>query len=559
MKNKSFTSLTDRNPVLAKQLSSFFSLQKKQFKNRNHAIDPLIDWAQRFTERFLIVRSDRADDLQKAEIQQARKLSVDYIGRESHHFAVTCMDGRIPLAVPMSHVPHFGGVMRTAGGDFEGFKDGVKQDSIIIDESSHTAESIKSLLKSKNDETIHYSFDSHIGCKARGDSEVIAGSTATDAGLAVDIRRKINLARGIMKMRQKLKKNGHKVAIIYPQFFSFDPHDGTIIQGLEAHVDMAGDEGFSVTTLDKLKKEEKIITTWQFLKDPNISTELSRTVTHADFRNRFSESMKDNWNALTILYDSGSGTVYKKILACLTDAYEKSGWTIGVKHDIDHKRIATVALENKAKIMLKNLVTRWSIAENKHEWPFDSHKEHGIVLTEGGYGPFRDIDMFSVYSKGELLNHTYKAVEIVRVLRLAGLKDPLGEFTEPKQFVKAPVLIMNKAIVRGMSVHGWSVVETIDLTPALSTIDWDNQDVQTWRRNDIKNRIVQVFGQYPNALIHLTESTVFVDSVYELFDRLRQFMFDERFRPLILSGSVMMVNLIVDEDRRAKVILPYVI
>ncbi|MBI4137214.1 hypothetical protein HY469_04085 [Candidatus Roizmanbacteria bacterium] len=555
------SSLSKRNPILSQQLSSFFNLQKKQFQQRKQTIDTRIAWAQNFTEQFLLIRTDRADDLQKPEIKEAGRLARAFFGKKTHHFAVTCMDGRIPLAVPMSHVPHVGGVMRTAGGDFEGFKDGVKEDSVIIDQTSHTAQAVKTLLTTKAEETIHYSFDSHRGCKARGDSETIAGSTAQDTGLSTDIRRKINLARGILKLRRELQNDGKKVADLYPQFFSYDPHDGTITQVLEAYVDQVGETGFSKDVLEKLQAEGKIVTTWQFLKDAEIIKNLREQVDHADFRNHFSESMLSNWRAITTLYEEGKGSVYTAILQRLSDAYKIAGWTIGEKHHIDKKMIAQTALENKAKVMLKNLVTRWSIAENEngHHWPYSEHNEHGIVLTEGGYGPFRSIDMFSVYSKGELLNHTYKAIEIVRMLRSGGLPDPLGEFSKPEDFVKAPVLIMNKAIIRGMSDHGWSVIQKIDMTNALTGINWDSEEIAYWRRNDIKNCIIQEFSKYPDALIHLTESTMFVDSVFELFDRLRSFMLDERFRPLVLSGSVMVVNLIVDEDRRAKIIVPFVI
>ncbi|MBI4137215.1 hypothetical protein HY469_04090 [Candidatus Roizmanbacteria bacterium] len=553
------SNLEQLSPLVHSQLARFFDLQRENYQRRGIEINPMVDWAKLFTTNFLVTRIHRSEEIQSPDIVRAQELSRAFIGENTNHYIATCMDGRIPLAVPMSHVPHVGGVLRSAAGDFEGFKDGVKPKTVIIDHEAYTAESIRRLLRKKG--TVHYSFDSHFGCKARGDSEKIAGSKAKDQGLATDIKRKMNLARGAEKIREELVVYGEEVADLYTQFYSYDPHDGTMTMGLEMHAEEVGPEGFSSTILSELAHEGKIVSTWQLLHDATIANLLRDSVKPSDFRKRFAESMKDNWETITALYEDGEGFVYQDIIRRLQYAYVTSGWTVGEQHDMDNKQISITALENKAKIMLKNLVTRWSIAQDnngEHDWPFSQHLEQGVVFTEGGYGPFEDLDVFAVFSKGELLNHAYKAVEIVRALRDSGaVRDPVGFLPNRDDFVNAPVMILNKGIVRSLSPEAWSVLESLNLQRVFERVSWDD-GVMEWDQNDFDQHLNVHEGDILGGLSQRDYKKI-TQEMYEVFDRVRRLMGDERFRPLLIRGSVMVCSLLSNEDRMPKVVLPLTI
>lgn len=567
-----------RTPLLARQLREMYSILDERFAERGTELSEELQWAMDFTEQFLLIRLDRAEDLRRGEFTQAREMSLRFIGEGTGHFVLTCMDGRLPLAVPMSHVPHVGGVMRTAAGDFEVFRQGSRPGTVIVDDESYKAKSVERILQRYG--TIHYSFDSHIGCAARGGSEKTAGSITKDAGLMEDIRRKMLLARGIEQIRARLLTRTDRVAELFTQFISYDPHDGSLTMGLEMYADnvarnvlspglqkQIARDGLSEDVRGQLSAEGKIVNTWQFLRDQDIVTELRQVVQPSDFRNRFSESMLANWQAITALYQDGEGMVFRRILDSLYQAYERGGWNIGHEHDFGTRTISHLALINKAKVMLKNLVTRWSIAEDKHDepghtghhiWPFAEHLEQGLVFTEGGFGPFRSLDMFAIYSRGSILNHANLAVDIVRGSRAKGaIKDPLGRL-EGEDFIHAPVPVMNKAIVREMSESGWKAAERLNLRDVFSNIDWDSDDV-LWRWDkEHTNQLLDIAFDQLDISMKPRDVRVLQNGVYETFDRMRQMMRDHRFRPMLLKGQVVVTHMLVDRDRRTRIIIPMV-
>lgn len=552
--------IEQRMPLVAKQLAEYFKAQFGLYENRGVDIEKMQPWVRAFTEKFFLIRADRADDLQKPGVQFAQNAAREFFGENNHNFDVDCMDGRNMPAVKTSHPPHEGGIMRTAGGEFEKFRDGTTPGTVVIDSDSFKAQAVKRILLDKAGGTVYYSFDSHFGCAARAGSESVAGSIAQDNGLAADIRRKITLARGVIQIHDELEAQGENVADIYPGFYSYDPHDGTMTMGLEMHVNSISEEGFTQDVINKLAKEGKIVQTWQLLHDSEVVTQLEQIVNPVDFRNKFSESMGSNWEAILELYKNGKGIVYRKIYRLIKQAYEKSGWTVGRNFNLDNHEITLGVIENKSKLMLKNLVTRWSIAQNEHEWPYDKHQEQVIVFTEGGYPPFREIDAFSIFSRGTIVNHAYLALGLIRDFRRKGsIVDPIG-LLKGNEFVEAPIVMVNKGILRTMSDSGWKALEKIDPSQIIGAIDWDNADVlKTWDKSHISELILN--GLEKNSQIMLTprDFGTFVDGVYEVFDRVRVLMSDSRFRPMLINGNVIMINILVDKDRRTKTVLPFVV
>lgn len=541
--------------TLSVQLDAFFTKQTHLYQSRHVSSPILIAWARKFTDQFLDSRTARADDLKSDDITAARKLAVEFFGPRNYHYVIDCMDGRNMPVVEVSHVPHTqGAYMRTAGGDMASFRQGAKNGQVIVDMQSYKARRIQQLFEEKTAaDTIHYSFDSHFGCAAVGGKEQVGGSVAGDGGLAEDIKRKLLLAYGIMNIRNQIEDPPQ----VYPQFFSYDPHDGTITMGLEIYVSQLDEKGFTVQLVKKLVAEGKVVTTWQFLHDETIEAKLVKVVQPADFRRRFPQSLLSNWHAITTLYVKGKGPIYQKIYTSLIRAYELGGWKVGTAHEIESKQIAATVIENKAKILLKNLITRWSIGQSHHEWQFDKHQEQAIVLTEGGYAPFSEIDVFSIYSQGSFLKHTLLAVSIVRSSRRSGtISDPLRQLSED-DFVKAPVIIVNKAILRDVSAGAWLSFAELNTQAMLQSVDWDNPQVFIWCREDIEKLVRHEFAQHPHIKLPPVDPGYLVDGVYELFDRMRRMMLDPDFRPLILKGRVLVVNLLVDGDRRTHLVLPF--
>ncbi len=559
----SFNRLAKRKPHLASQLATYFKNQSELFRDREPqnriTFSHILNWSKGYVEEFLLARYDRANEVASREVAEARKLEITFIGPRTHHLMVGCMDGRNMPAVMLSHVPHVGGVMRTQAGELFGFLESCENKSVIIDDNSYTAHLLKKLLFSKAGDTVYYSLDSHMGCAARGEIHSAGGGMANDGGLRADIRRKLLIACGIRNLSRQLRHQGYKTASIYPQFFSYDPHDGTLTMGLELFTETVGKAGYTPEVLKKLGAEKKIITIWQFLHDQKINTVLTNMVTPADFRRAYPQALLKNWRTITKIYDNGRGLVYRAIYKELQTVYANAGWKICNVENPEEQQISTHALEHKAKVILKNLVTRFSIAKDSHEWPFDTHGEQGIVITEGGYAPFPSIDVFSVYSKEDsrpFLDHTYLALQLVRAFRRKGsIRDPFS-YLSGDEFVRAPVIIINKAVLREISEDGWMKLAKIDLSPALTNLDWDNPQTLNWTQEEFEHLLDLSIFKEP---LLPSDTVQFINGVYEVFDRVRVMMRDYRFRPMLLHAQAIVINALVDRDRRTRVFVPIII
>lgn len=552
--------LAAESPSLFKQMGEYFDLQQERFVNRGmpaEKAETLMSWTEGFTSRFLLSRLRRAKEVASDQIKSAGKLEDEFIGKGRQHFMVGCMDGRNIPAIMLSHVPHVGGVIRTQGGDIFGISRASDPDKFIVKDDAFIYQRIRDLLLHSDGDIIHYSFDSHFGCAAKGDIHSNRGHIDDDDGLREDIKRKIVIARWLKSIHTDLAGKTADISDIKPQFFSYRPKDGTLTMGLELHVDEVK-RGFTPEAIDELKQNGKIVDTWEFLNDTEVSSVLEGTVKPANFRERFAQSMLNNWQSISTIYEGGNSFVFRKIYERLESIYTGANWQVGEVDDIDGQKISREVLTNKAKIMLKNLVTRWSVGKNGKDWPFDKHVEQAVVLTEGGYGPFGDIDVFSVFSREDdlpLLDHTFKSIDLVRKFRRGGnIKDAL-EMLERDEFTEAPIIIFNKAIARGVEEETWKELLKLDFTAIWSAFKWDNNSIN-WERNDLVNFISERAGK-TKLNFSFKESHKFYDAVYEIFHRARIMMREStKFNEPLLDGNLMLINLITDKDRRARLIVP---
>lgn len=559
-------------PHLLSQLNYFFSQQLDRTKKRSGTqelqaeIETLFSWAKDFAQLFLEARTLRANDLSTSEVHQSQELARTYIGIGNHDFFATCVDGRNMPTVMFSKPPHVGGVLRTPAGTVTGFMEGSTPGTVFIDRDSFVVRQIERLLLERPNQTIFYGLDSHLGCAARGLIHGTEGGKQQDKGLRADVLNKMMTARGILELRKQLFTQKQEVAEIIPVFFSFDPHCGSVVMGLEMHINLPEvvEKGYTEDVLSALANEGKIVRALDLLEDPEVKKLLAKAVRakSADFRTEFPRSLAANWQAIHALYAHGKGRLYEIVLHKLRSAYEQGGWRIGQDDVIDAQHISEKTLRQKAKFLMKNMVTRYSIAGADHHWPYEHHKEDMVVITDGGYAPFAQLDAFSVFSRDTttLLANTKLTIDLIRQFRGNGnAKDnfPAHELSKD-QFISAPVLITNKAILRITNEEFWKACSKMNLAATFSLIDWDDPETFTWRKQDIFDLLKKTL--HGNHLQIDAEGMMgFVDVIYELFDRLRIMMKDKAFRHMIMHGNVVILNIVVDGNRKPQMVVPFVV
>lgn len=558
--------------ILAQQFHSFISSQMVRCMAHynepklRQAIQRNFEWLEKFAHIHYESRIERAQDLGSKSVHEAQELSKRYIGLGSHDFFVTCVDGRNMPTVMFSKPPHVGGVLRAPAGAVTGFMEAQVAGDVFIDYESYVVQQIVTLLKDKAGDTIFYGLDSHLGCAARAQIHATEGGSQMDGGLRADILSKLMTARGILYLRSTLKESGEDAAEIIPTFFSYDPHSGGAVMGLEMHVndEEVAKTGYTSELLDKLAKDGRIVCTLDLFKDNKVLEQLNEYMkpSSADFRQKYAISLLKNWQAITDLFADGRGYIYLKILEQLKNSYSLSGWIIGSTDSFLRRTISDRTLKQKAKFLLKNLVTRYSIAGTKEKWPYDTHQEEMAVITDGGYAPFSALDAFAVFSRdlNALLMNTKLTIDLIRGSRRSGkIKDPIKQSPlSPSEFIVAPVFISNKAILKGFKEESWKALESFRFDHIFSDINWDDERVLKWDKGDIQSLFMKI-AQEKNLLLDLNDSLKFIDGVYELFNRMRIMMKDKYFRQMILHGNIVVFNNLVDHDRMPRLILRFVI
>ncbi len=553
---------------LADQLAKFISSQALLCSGRveDTASQERMTLNFRFAEKLATLhyqsRIARASELDSKEVAKAQEIARKYIGADNHDFFATCVDGRNMPTVMFSKPPHVGGVLRSPAGILSGFMTGQKRDSVFIDYSTFVVRQISKLLREKASGTIFYGLDSHLACAARGQIHETEGGRQADAGLRSDILSKLMMARGILRLRQELLEQGQEVAEVIPTFFSFDPHSGGVWFGLETQVQQAtlAADGYTDKQLQQLVKTGAVISSFSLLQEPLVHEALSKVLEaeSADFRNNYAASLQKNWQAIEALYDEGNSQLFKYLLEKMTAIYQKAGWLISDLDSFDQQNISKRTLRQKSKFLLKNLVTRYSIAGVQKKWPFDHHQEEMVVITDGGYAPFPVTDAFAVFSRdlNGLLPNTKLTIDLIRSSRRQQkLHNPFKEITfSQADFVAAPVLISNKAIVKGLSQADWDQLSEIGLSEIFKRLNWDDQVVLAWRKSDVAKLVLALASQ-KNIQLDLAGSLRLIDGIYELFDRMRLLLKDKYFRQMMFSGSVLVLNTIVDGNRFPRMIL----
>ena len=543
---------------LEKQLENFIVLQLNACLSRFDDTKPqkmmksYFSWLRKFSILYFQTRIQRAQELNSPEVTLAKKLAKEYIGNKNHDFFVTCVDGRNMPTIMFSKPPQVGGALRTPAGVVNGFMEGQRSKTVFIDTDSYVVLQIMTLLREKAGDTIYYGLDSHLGCAARSFIHSTEGGKQTDGGVRADIVNKMTTTKGILQLQKKMKKQWKYVADIVPIFFSYDPSSGGVISGLEIHIDNKDVVNFGYTedVLNNLASKNKIIRTIDLIKKKEIITLLKDVIEphSAEFRNKYPQSLLRSWQATTKLYKKGSGKIFQIIFNKLKYIY--SGYAI-----------SPITLKQKAKFLLKNLVTRYSIAGSNNVWPYANHQEELIVITDGGYAPFPTLDAFAVFPRDPFLLMNIKlTIDLIRTHRKLGkLKDPVKNSTFSRdEFFSSPVFISNKCILRSFHEKSWESLKKMNIDLCFSKIEWDNQNILNWRKSDIQKFLFEATKQ-KNVEINFSETIKLIDCIYELFDRMRLMMKDKNFRQMILHGNIVIFNTLVDQNRMPRYIVPFVV
>ncbi|MFZ2026378.1 MAG: hypothetical protein WAV30_03775, partial [Microgenomates group bacterium] len=129
---------------------------------------------------------------------------------------------------------------------------------------------------------------------------------------------------------------------------------------------------------------------------------------------------------------------------------------------------------------------------------------------------------------------------------------------DENEFFSAPVLISNKAILKKISPESWKTLSALNISTALGSLNWDDVRVLNWQKSDFEERIIAC-AKNNKVPVELRDAYVFIEGLYELFDRLRIMMKDKYFRQMILHGNIVILNTLVDENRMPKYIAHFVI
>lgn len=553
-------------------MKNIFLAQSARCVSRCHELglrretEKMFAWTEQFSTMYFQSRIQRALDIDSAEVGEVQKYARQYIGANCHDFFATCVDGRNMPVVMFSKAPHVGGVLRSPAGTVTGFMAGQQPDSVYIDYDSLVVQQIRTLLKQKSGDTIYYGLDSHLACAARGQIHATEGGRQTDGGLRADILNKLMTAHGLVQLQQELAETSQDAADIIPVFFSFDPHTGCMYIGLELYVDdpQVASEGYTQRVLDDLVSQHKILSTHHLLTDTRIASLLGKEMKgkRADFRTSYRTSILENWRAITALYADGKGEVYKTVESQLNAMYARSDWSVGAEDSTKNKQISDKTIKQKAKFVLKNLVTRYSVARTDDHWPYDTHCEEMIVITDGGYAPFPSLDAFAVFSKDltALLSNTKLTINLIRDGRRGGkIPDPVPHSQlSSEEFISAPVVISSKAILHLHLKESWKTLATIQIQRVFEQIQWDDQKTQHWRKSDIESLMMNHMRDH-HIVLDMHDTLEYLQGIYTLFDRVRIMMKDKYFRQMILCGHIVVLHTLVDEHRMPYLLVPFVI
>lgn len=405
-------------------------------------------------------------------------------------FEVLCMDGRVKLVHTNGFTAGIGSAIRTPAGMLNDFirRDGV----LVLDKSTNFSKQLfKKLEKYDNVAEV---LDSHWTCAARIGEEEATGNHPEDKGLLRDVITKKEMIQATKEMLSKNPNATKDKNVAFVQT-TFNPFTGFLYMGLERDEtiefaknskrqqavengdDPQEEEKYAEYTKDVLAnliENGNIISTGALVQEDVVKQAFDSAVFDIDWQHDYVASAGKYWNAIGQLKSELLPHIQEKVLSLYPH--------LGDDSDSSRKE-----LEERAMLLLTNAFNGYlhnnthvesdylqmddHDYEEKTVYPYGSHMEQGVKVSEGGHPPY-DIMMFVVYNKDleNLPGWVELASGIVRNNRKRAKKpviDPTRPYRRPDQVERLPVPIIVQEIIRdeelvSVSEESWKKFESID-------------------------------------------------------------------------------------------------
>lgn len=541
--------ITDKrtDPDIVKQQIGQFLTLLEEYNAKRPSPRPREDYnfLRDFFPKFIDDNNKRIDEVESHEYKKALHLAQQQFPHKL--FWVLCMDGRVLTILIYGGSAGIDDSIRVPGGILREFVRG-RDGKFHLQKNTVYAQLLKRALDNSRTGAIAEIYDSHIGCAARKAEEASRGRYPADSGLFTDVLHKSQMLYAAWKFVQEEYKGAKRIFTIQT---SFDPHTGFLYMGLATDdaIRYAKQHGnaFTQNVLRDLIKSGKIISAEEIAEDPAVKKLFMKYDFNLAWKTHYVESAQKFWQAVAAMKKDAFPLIKKELEAVfphLRDTNSKD-----VQEELELRAMLLLAnafsgyLENKHPEILAGEKGK----KTRHQYAYGVHEEEGIKVTEGGYPP-QHVSTFSVFSliEKKLPSHLELAALLVRSNRLEGrVQDHSGNFTDPKEFTKAPIPVVMQEIIRDerLTETDWKAAEEIDWTD-LASINWDHMTYEEFDNYiESKGKIAQPIA---NAIIKLKRKMGII------FDAQRTISHH------LVNHDQVVLPVLTDHTRRIHCVLPFI-
>jgi hypothetical protein len=511
---------------LDRQLTTYLSRRKGAQENLYRRLpEQGQDFFRQSAIQMINSRNRRAEELESEPAQEAAAIAERII---PNTYFIDCMDKRVQVTIKYGIPLGVGGSMRRPAGDMADFE--VTQlGGLDLIKNSPLAQAIDTArAKSTDKRGVTQVLDSHIGCAARELDESAKGTARDDKGLFEDVVRKKEMALAI---------SSYKDLPYAPVQTSFDPHTGDLYMGLEKDnvLDYAEARGigFAQAVLDELVENGEILSSRKIREIPAIKEIFdNHEIEGFDWDRNYPGTLLAFWKNMEkmIVEDLLLEEIYPYVNSLnLEEASEEAIWA-------------------RTTLMALNAYNSYHLNKDS-EYPYSSHDESWIVITEGESGPFapEDHPAFVVYSKDttDYGPNVTLAASLIRGNRVQErISDTTGQYEDRAAYLKAPVPVAHHAIIREDNTD-WDtlnrIVEHKDFLPD----NWFSMDTQSFQ-DHLATLDPQIDFNLVRGLDTLRKE------VATLYDP------SQKTSNHIFNGHMEVLPVIVDSRRRVRAVVPFV-
>lgn len=385
-----------------------------------------------------------------------------------------CIDGRVLSILAHGASAGIGSSIRVPGGILREFVRGT-DGKLHLKEDSDFATFLSKAFISFDSECVAEIFDSHVGCAARLGEELMKGRDPKDSGLLADISHKMQMVQATKEF--VAKKFGEKKRVL-AIMTSFDPHSGFLYMGLETKDALgyvrARDKAYTKKMLADLVFNAKIISTEHLVQDQKVRELFEKNAFKLAWKKAYVQSARQFWNVVEHLKKELLPSIKKQLISIYPHLSSSSRFS---QEELEERAI--LILTNALSGFLNNNYSSESTQTKgeEHNYPYSSHNEEGVQVSEGGYPPY-EVSLFTVfgYEEENLPANVELCVSLVRKNRKEGrVVDNNSIFSNEQSFVEASVPIIVQEIVREeVSEEGWKELSAISWQDLPS--NWDTME-----------------------------------------------------------------------------------